>query len=146
MQDFAGAGIGLRHSDRPAAAIAIGPLNRGITLVQGVGTFRQVFDDQRVAETRLLKCLVPPQRPFSRGGPNRFRNCLIEVEDNWLYRITDGSGGIFLLQAPARDVHLAKRIFVAPREILKTRPEKANTRISDSRLVSGGRKREKRDV
>src|SRR5437762_14005914 len=118
MQDLAGAWIGLRHTDGPAAAITVGPLNRGVPYVQGIGAFRQIFDHKRVAKARLLESLVPPQRPFARSRADRLGNRLIKIEDNGLNWITDGSSGIFLLQAPAGDVSLVQRIFVTSREVL----------------------------
>src|SRR2546430_16432041 len=110
MQDLSSARIGLRHPDRPSPAIAVGPLDGGITLVQRIGPFGQIFDDKRVAKSRLLKCLIPPQSTFSRGRADRFRNSLVEIEDNRLYRIAHGGRGLLPFQTPDGKLGLGSRI------------------------------------
>src|SRR5689334_10771349 len=101
MKNLAGARIRLNHAHRPTASAAIGPLDGGITLVEGVGSVGQIFDDERIAESRLLKCLVPPQRTATSGRAHRFRNGSIEIESDGLNRIADRGGRILFFKPPA---------------------------------------------
>src|SRR5579884_622451 len=128
MKNLAGARISLDHAHRPTAAVAIGPLNRRIPHIQRIGSFRQIFNDERIAKSSLLECLVPPQRTATRSRTHRLRDSTIEIKRNRLNRLTHRGARIFLLQPPAVNEVLTKRLFVCARKVVELLAEESHAR------------------
>ena len=128
VNDLAGARINVALPHRPSPSGAVRPLDGGIANVHRVSAFGQIFDAQRVLESRLLERRIPPQRSHPRRGTDRLRNGAVEIKHNRLYRLAERGIRIFFLQAPAIHQVTRERLIVGLGKILKAGADESYAR------------------
>ena len=92
---------------------------------------------QRIPESGLLECRIPPQRPHPRRGTHRLRNGAVEIKHDRLHRLAERRIRIFFLQAPALHQVTRERLIVGLGKILKAGAAESDPGILLQRLVSG---------
>src|SRR5437879_1419222 len=119
--------MGLPH--RPSPAGTVRPLDGRIANVHRIRSRRQILDAQRVLESRLLKCRIPPQRARAGSRAHRLWDSPIEIKYDRLDRLTQRCIRIFLLQTPAVDQVSRKQAIVSLGAILKAEGNKSEAGI-----------------
>jgi len=141
FDDLARARVAKRASDRPAALVAILPLDDVVASVHGVHALGQILDPEATLESGAVECVDPPADALFRRGSERLRNSAVDVVDEWVPDRTARIRGIHALEPMARDPALLERLLNGLRVVLENDAGEPDPRVERARFVAGIGKR-----
>ena len=112
------------------------PTDHVVAQVHRVGIIRQHLNVKCVPEACRFERLVPPRRAFQQRAANWFRRPVVNVINNRLDRLRDGSGGILLLKPVTADPSLFYRLVDRRSIIVKLDAMDSDSRIEPARFVA----------
>src|SRR5215831_11068134 len=135
FDDLSCTGVHYRCAIRPAPGGTMYPVNDIITYIHGVCAVGQHFYLKSISVAGGLKCMVPPGCAFHQSAPNRLWSTIVQIINNWLYRITDSSTGVFLFQTMTDNKMFFQRLRYRCAEIIKSNGNKTGARIKNPRFI-----------
>ena len=146
FDDLAGARIAERAADRPAALVAVLPLDDVVARVHRIDAVRQELGDESALEASAVERFLPPLHTLQGRGANRLRDAPVDVIAN---RLLDRRRRIVRVHSlepmPRRPTDL-QRTLDGLCVIFERDAEVSDARIELTRAVARIRQLEQRDV
>src|SRR5438270_6030451 len=133
LNDLSGSGILNGVAIGPAPRRTMDPLDEVVAHVHGIRVSGQQLNLKGVAESGGLEGLIPPACSFYQGHADRGWSAGIDVVDDGLDGIADGSIWILLHQAVTRDVALDHGFLDGRGEVHEFGREEASAWVLHSR-------------
>ena len=146
FDDFPGTRVNDVVAVRPAACLAMNPVDYVVACIERADALRQDLDSQRVDEAGGSECLRPPAGAFDQRAAHRFGRGAVDVKHDRLLDRRRRRARIRLFQTKAMCQPIDDRRIERHRVVADQGRDAAGARIGNPRLVAGRRQPDQRVV